>query len=155
MPDRLEIMLRPELLDAEGESVRRQAREYFALEFSRIRVIQVLTFDADLTPGELEAIRTEVFTNPVTQVSSYRPLAGHFDWAVWVGLRPGVRDNPGATGLEAVEAFLGRRLGTEAAHLYLQTLCLRRRRRLPAGDQQDRPGTFGQRYYPGIQAIFA
>jgi phosphoribosylformylglycinamidine synthase II len=121
MPDRLEIMLRPELLDAEGESVRRQAREYFALEFSRIRVIQVLTFDADLTPGELEAIRTEVFTNPVTQVSSYRPLAGHFDWAVWVGLRPGVRDNPGATGLEAVEAFLGRRLGTEAA-LYTSKL---------------------------------
>ncbi len=115
MPARLEIMLRPELLDAEGESVRRQAREYFALEFSRIRVIQVLTFDADLTPEELEGIRTEVFTNPVTQVSGYRPLAGHFDWAVWVGLRPGVRDNPGATGLEAVAAFLGRSLGTEAA----------------------------------------
>jgi len=115
MPARLEIMLRPELLDAEGESVRRQAREYFALEFSRIRVIQVLTLDLDLTPAELEAVRVEVFTNPVTQVSSYRPLAGHFDWAVWVGLRPGVRDNPGATGLEAVEAFLGRSLGLEAA----------------------------------------
>jgi phosphoribosylformylglycinamidine synthase subunit PurSL len=94
MPARLEIMLRPELLDAEGESVRRQAREYFALEFSRVRVIQVLTFDAALTPEELEAVRAEVFTNPVTQISSYQPLAGHFDWAVWVGLRPGVRDNP-------------------------------------------------------------
>ncbi len=34
MPARLEIMLQPDLLDAEGESVRRAAREYFGLEFS-------------------------------------------------------------------------------------------------------------------------
>ena len=103
-----------------GKASAAQAREYFALEFSRLRVIQVLTFDADLTPEELEAIRTEVFTNPVTQISSYQPLAGYFDWAVWVGLRPGVRDNPGATGIEAVEAYLDRSLGPEAAYLYLQ-----------------------------------
>ena len=123
MPARLEIMLRPELLDAEGESLRRQAREYFALDFSRVRVIQVLTFDANLTAPELEAVRVEVFTNPVTQISSYLPLADYFDWAVWVGLRPGVRDNPGATGMEAVEAFLGRSLGREAA-LYTSKLYL-------------------------------
>ncbi len=97
------------------------AREYFGLEFSRVRVIQVLTFDTNLTPEELEAVRVEVFTNPVTQVSSYQPLAGYFDWAVWVGLRPGVRDNPGATGMEAVEAFLGRKLGPDAA-LYTSKL---------------------------------
>ncbi len=123
MPARLEIMLRPELFDAAGDSVRRQAREYFGLEFSRVRVIQILTFAADLTTAELEAVRTEVFTNPVTQISSFQPLARHFDWAVWVGLRPGVRDNPGATGLEAVEAFLGRSLGPDAA-LYTSTLYL-------------------------------
>ena len=123
MAVRLEIMLRPELFDAAGAAVRRQAREYFGLEFTRIRVIQILTIDADLTEAELGAIRTEVFTNPVTQISSYHPLAGHFDWAVWVGLRPGVRDNPGATGLEAVEAFLGRSLGPEAA-IYTSTLYL-------------------------------
>ena len=123
MAVRLEIMLRPELFDAAGDSVRRQAKEYFGLEFTRVRLIQILTFEAELTAAELEAIRTEVFTNPVTEVSSFRPLARHFDWAVWVGLRPGVRDNPGATGLEAVEAFLGRSLGPAAA-LYTSSLYL-------------------------------
>ena len=110
-------------MDAEGETLRRQAREYFALDFSRVRVIQVLTFDANLTALELEAVRVEVFTNPVTQISSYLPLVDYFDWAVWVGLRPGVRDNPGATGMEAVAAFLGRSLGREAA-LYTSKLYL-------------------------------
>lgn len=132
MAARLEIMLRPELFDAAGETVRRQAREYFGLEFSRVRVIQILTIEAELVAAEWEAIRTEVFTNPVTQISSYAPLARHFDWAVWVGLRPGVRDNPGATGLEAVEAFLGRSLGPDAA-IYTSALYLF------AGDGISRP----------------
>lgn len=123
MPARLEIMLRPELPDAEGESIRRKAKEYFGLEFSQVRVIQVLTLDTDLSQQELEAIRCEVFTNPVTELSSYRPLAGSFDWAVWVGLRPGVRDNPGATAVEAIQAFIGRLLAPEAA-VYASKLIL-------------------------------
>jgi phosphoribosylformylglycinamidine synthase II len=68
-----------------------------------------------LTPAELEAIRLEVFTNPVTQISSYSPLARDFDWALWVGFRPGVRDNAGAMAREAIEAFLGRALPPQAA----------------------------------------
>ncbi|HAY21543.1 MAG TPA: phosphoribosylformylglycinamidine synthase, partial [Desulfobacterales bacterium] len=123
MPARLEIMLRPELPDAEGESIRRKAKEYFGLEFSQVRVIQVLTLDTDLSQQELESIRCEVFTNPVTELSSYRPLAGSFDWAVWVGLRPGVRDNPGATAVEAIQAFIGRLLAPEAA-VYASKLIL-------------------------------
>jgi hypothetical protein len=49
----------------------------------------------------LKRIRTEIVTNPVTQVSSLQPLDVDFDWIIWVGFRPGVRDNPGATALEA------------------------------------------------------
>ncbi|MBW1952558.1 MAG: phosphoribosylformylglycinamidine synthase [Deltaproteobacteria bacterium] len=115
MAARLEITWRPELVDAEGEAIRRKAKEYFGLEFSRVRVIHILTIDAQLSGCELEAIRTQIFTNPVTQISSYQPLADRFDWAVWVGLRPGVRDNPGATAVEAIEAFLGRSLDAQAA----------------------------------------
>jgi phosphoribosylformylglycinamidine synthase subunit PurSL len=115
MAVRLEIGWRPELMDAEGEALRRQAREYFGLALDRVQVLRLLMLDLELTPDELEAIRTEVFTNPVTQVSSYSPLAGEFDWALWVGFRPGVRDNAGAMAREAIEAFLGRRLPPAAA----------------------------------------
>jgi phosphoribosylformylglycinamidine synthase len=115
MTARLEIAWRPELIDAEGEGLRRKAKEYFALKFDRVRVIRVLTLDADLSARELETVRTEIFTNPVTQISSFQPLASDFDGAVWVGFRPGVRDTAGSTALEAIEAFLGKSLGATAA----------------------------------------
>jgi phosphoribosylformylglycinamidine synthase len=115
MAVRLEIGWRPELADAEGEGVRRQAREYFGLEVESVRVLKLLMLDLDLTDSEMAAIRTEVFTHPVTQVSSFRPLARDFDGAIWVGYRPGVRDSEGATALEAIAAFLGRSLPPEAA----------------------------------------
>ena len=115
MAVRLEIGWRPELSDAEGEALRLKAQEYCGLALDRVQVLRLLMLDMDLTPAELEAARTEVFTNPVTQVSSFNPLAREFDWALWVGFRPGVRDNAGATAREAIEAFLGRNLPPEAA----------------------------------------
>ena len=115
MAVRLEIGWRPELVDAEGEAVRRQAREYCGLEVKSVRVLKLLMLDLDLTETELAGVRQEVFTHPVTQVSSFRPLARDFDGAIWVGYRPGVRDSEGATALEAIAAFLGRPLPPKAA----------------------------------------
>ena len=115
MAVRLEVGWRPELVDAEGEGLRRQAREYCGLEMDRVRVIKILTLDADLDPEDLEAIRTHIFTHPVTQISGFKPLARDFDGAIWVGFRPGVRDTAGAVALEAIEAYLGRALGPGAA----------------------------------------
>jgi phosphoribosylformylglycinamidine synthase II len=115
MAVRLEIAWRPELPDSEGEALRRKAREYFGLELNRVRVLRLLMLDVDLSETELEAVRQEVFTNPVTQVSSFSPLARDFDFAVWVGFRPGVRDNAGAVALEAMETFLGRAFPPGAA----------------------------------------
>ncbi|MBW1990102.1 MAG: phosphoribosylformylglycinamidine synthase, partial [Deltaproteobacteria bacterium] len=108
MPARLEIALKPHLFDAEGESIRKKALDYFGLKLTSVRAVHVLTFDADLSPEQLEEVRTRVFTNPVTQVSSFEPLCLPFDQVVWVGFRPGVRDNPGATAKEAVSLVLGR-----------------------------------------------
>jgi phosphoribosylformylglycinamidine synthase II len=132
MAVRLEIGWRPELTDAEGEGVRRKAREYFGLEVKRVRVLRVLTLDLELAPEELEAVRTGIFTHPVTQVSDYAPLARDFDWAIWVGFRPGVRDTAGAVAKEAVAAFLGRRLPPEAA-VYTSKIYLFSGARLNAG----------------------
>ena len=89
MAVRLEIGWRPELTDAEGEGVRRKAREYFGLELHQVRVLRVLMLDLDLSATELEQIRTEIFTHPTTQISGFRPLAQSldFDWAVWVGFK--------------------------------------------------------------------
>jgi phosphoribosylformylglycinamidine synthase len=106
MLSRLEIRLRQELRDAEGEGIRRKAREYFALEVKEIRVIRVLTMETSLTEEQLARVRTEICTNPVTEISSYTPLATEFDWLIWVGFRPGVRDTAGSTAVEAIEDLL-------------------------------------------------
>lgn len=73
MAVRLEIGWRPELADAEGEGVCRQAREYFGLEIESVRVLKLLMLDLDLAPAELEAIRTEIFTHPITQSPASSP----------------------------------------------------------------------------------
>ena len=107
MPHRLEVMLKPDLFDAEGEGIRQKAKDYFNLSLANVRVIQVITIDAALTPDQLRLIQTDIFTNPVTQTSSYDPLLLDFDWIIWVGYRPGVKDNPGSTAVEAIEDVLG------------------------------------------------
>jgi phosphoribosylformylglycinamidine synthase len=100
---RLEITLKPELFDAEGEAIRRKARDYFNIQLDEVRTIHVLTIDAQLSQEQLESARLQIFTNPVSQISSFKPLAPPFDWAIWIGFRPGVRDNPGSTAVEAME----------------------------------------------------
>jgi phosphoribosylformylglycinamidine synthase II len=106
MVARLEIRLKPGLKDAEGDNVRKKAMEYFSIEVQEIRVVRVLTFDTSLDRDQLEAARTGIFTNPVTEESSFLPTTKDFDWIIWVGLRPGVRDTVGSTAGEAIEDLL-------------------------------------------------
>jgi phosphoribosylformylglycinamidine synthase len=124
MPSVLEISLKPHLFDAQGASVAKKARDYFGIPVDLVRVVTVLTFDIALTPEQLEIIRTEIFTNPVTQVSSFKPLEIPFDWAIWVGFRPGVRDNPGATALEAIVDILGEKLPPKSQVYTSRRFCI-------------------------------
>ncbi|MEZ4567924.1 MAG: phosphoribosylformylglycinamidine synthase subunit PurS, partial [Desulfobacterales bacterium] len=110
MPHRLEITLKPDLFDAEGQGICTQAADYFDIHIDAIRTVQVITMDAALSREQLETVRTEIFTNPVIQESSYDPLPLAFDWCIWVGYRPGVKDNPGSTAVEAMEDVLKIRL---------------------------------------------
>jgi phosphoribosylformylglycinamidine synthase II len=106
MISRLEIRLKKELVDSEGMNLRRKAKDYFGFEVEDVRVIKVLTIDADLEDNQLEIIRREIFTNPVTEESSFSPIAKGFDWLIWIGFRPGVRDTAGSTAIEAIEDLL-------------------------------------------------
>src|SRR5512141_3072410 len=115
MAVRLEIGWRPDLADAEGEGVRRQAREYVGFDVTAVRVLRVLMLDLDLPVADLEAIRTHIFSHPTTQVSGFEPLARDFHWAIWVGFKPGVRDTAGDVAREAIAAYLGRPLPDGAA----------------------------------------
>ncbi|MEJ2657311.1 MAG: AIR synthase-related protein [Desulfobacterales bacterium] len=125
MAHRLEIALRPELFDAEGDGIRRKAKDYLGIELHSVRCIHVITIDANLTANQLNTIQTEIFTNPVTQLSSHNPLDIAFDWTVWVGFRPGVRDNPGSTAVEAVEDILDIKFASGEAIYTSKRYCLK------------------------------
>ncbi|MFW5855548.1 MAG: phosphoribosylformylglycinamidine synthase subunit PurS, partial [Thermodesulfobacteriota bacterium] len=124
MPYRLEITLKPNLFDPEGESIRRKAADYFGIDIGGVRTVHVVTIDADLNPDQLRRVQEEVFTNPVTQISSYDPLDSAFDWTLWIGYRPGVKDNPGATAMEAVTDILNRPFGPKEAIYTSRRYCL-------------------------------
>jgi len=125
MPHRLEIALKTDLLDADGEGLRHKAKDYFGLVLDAVRTVSIITIDADLDGDQLRQIQQDIFTNPVTRVSSYDPLPIEFDWTLWVGFRPGVRDNPGATAVEAVEDLLGIQLGKDDAIYTSKRYCIR------------------------------
>jgi len=125
MPHRIEVTLKEQLLDAEGQSLRQKAKDYFDIDLQQVRTVHIVTIDAGLTAEQVERIRAEIFTNPVTQVSSLAPLAMDFDWIIWVGFRPGVRDNPGATAVEAMEDLLHLKLNAAEAVYTSKRYCLK------------------------------
>ena len=124
MPHRLEIALKENLFDAEGEGIARKAKSYFGIKMDCVRTISVVTIDAGLTDEQLRVVQTEIFTNPVTHLSSYDPLDIEFDWTIWVGFRPGVRDNPGSTAEEAIEDLLNFKFGANCAVYTSKRYCI-------------------------------
>ena len=125
MPSRLEITLKSNLIDAEGEGVCAKAGNYFGINLTGVRTVHIVTVDADLSADQLEMIREDIFTNPVTQLSSCAPLSVDSDWVIWVGYRPGVKDNPGSTAVEAIEDLLGITFETGDAVYTSKRYCLK------------------------------
>ncbi len=136
MPHRLEIALKDNLFDAEGEGICQKAKNYFGLKLDSVRTVNIVTIDAELSDEQLQAVQTEIFTNPVTQVSSFDPLAIEFDWTIWVGFRPGVRDNPGSTAVEAIEDLLQLKFTAAQAVYTSKRYCLKGRNLDSAGMHQ-------------------
>jgi phosphoribosylformylglycinamidine synthase len=120
----IEIALKSSLRDAEASSLINKAASYFGIQIQSARTVHLLTVDSDLKIAELERVRNEIFTNPVTQVSSLSPLDIYFDWCIWIGFRPGVRDNPGATAMEAIEDLFGKSFGPDEGIYTSKRYCL-------------------------------
>ncbi|RME19898.1 MAG: phosphoribosylformylglycinamidine synthase, partial [Deltaproteobacteria bacterium] len=110
MAHRIEVGLLPEYRDALGEKLRKRAEEQLGIEgIEQIRIVDVYTVDAGLTPEQLQLAAGYPLRDEVIQHSSTdEPLPGEFDWAIEVGFRPGVTDNVGRTAAEAIALATGR-----------------------------------------------
>jgi len=129
----IEIALKQELRDAEASSLKKKADSYFGISIESARCIHIVTIESDLDGSELDRVKEEILTNPVTQISNLRPLDIGFDWCIWIGFRPGVKDNAGATALEAITDLLGKKLGENTGIYTSKRYCL-------TGKNLTRPG---------------
>ncbi len=107
MPHQLEITVKETLADVEGRTICNKAADYFDIRIDSVRTVSILTMDVGLSNAQKEAAAQQIFINPVTQQGGFKPLAIPFDWCVWVGFRPGVKDTAGETALEAMIDVLG------------------------------------------------
>ena len=108
MANRIEIALKPGVRDARGERIKREIEHFLHLVVDEVRTLDVYTVDAPLTSDQLKQAAEGPFSDPVIQLWSIDlPLGLNFDFAVEVGFRPGVTDNVGRTGREAVEYLTG------------------------------------------------
>ncbi len=121
----IEIALKQELRDAEASSLKKKADSYFGIKIASARCIHIVTLESDLNGQELARVKDEILTNPVTQIASLCPLDIEFDWCVWIGFRPGVKDNAGATAMEAVTDVLGKRFEGDGGIYTSKRYCLK------------------------------
>jgi len=100
---RIEVALRAKVPDAAGTAVKKNIVEDLDIPVKSVRTIRVYTVLTDLPRKKVEALRTELFTDPIIEVSTLnRPLARNFSWIIEVGYKPGVTDNVGKTSREAI-----------------------------------------------------
>jgi phosphoribosylformylglycinamidine synthase len=106
MTKRLEVRFRKGFVDARAEYAKSKMKSYLDVPVTAVERVDVYTIDAKLGDAESERVRKELFTDPVTQESSYSSLPGKFDCLIEVGFLPGVKDNAGATSQKAIEELL-------------------------------------------------
>ena len=108
MAKRIEVRFEEGVTDALGDSTKTMISEDLGIEVERVQSIDVYTVDkADLSDGDLEKCRAELFTDPLNQESAVdEPMALDFDWAIEVGFLPGVTDNVGNTSKQAISDLL-------------------------------------------------
>ena len=125
MPSRIEITYKSSITDAEASVLINKARHYFDIIVDSARTINIVTTDQHFTIEQLQQLQTEIFTHPVTQLSDTNPLDIPFDWCIWIGYRPGVRDNPGSTAVEAIQDLLDMTFDKGASVYTSKRYCLR------------------------------
>jgi len=106
MVQRIEVVSR--ILDAREQIKKKHLEESgFSGRIDDVKISEVYTIDADLTPDQLERT-SSMLTNQVFQevVVGRSKAPEHFDYAVEVGFLPGVTDNVGNTAREGTEDLL-------------------------------------------------
>ncbi|MBI4162776.1 MAG: phosphoribosylformylglycinamidine synthase [Candidatus Aenigmarchaeota archaeon] len=116
MPARIEVGTKEGYTDTAGRRLLRRARAELGINASDIRVVSAFSIDGDVNA---EILASELFADPITEIASTSAPLGSADWALEVGFRPGVTDNPGRTASDAVGILGYGNHEVHTSHVYL------------------------------------
>ncbi|MCD6522974.1 MAG: phosphoribosylformylglycinamidine synthase [Candidatus Diapherotrites archaeon] len=119
MVRRIEVKFKPEFRDARAEYVKRKVKEYLGIDVD-VERIDVYTIDINLNDEQFNRIKEGLFYDPVTQIASFEPIEGVFDYLLEIGFLPGVKDTEGETAADAIADLLGIRI-KEGEGVYTST----------------------------------
>lgn len=114
MMHRIEIILKDELADPEGEKVFEKLLKAGWSQVKNVRTLQAYTIQCEqISSTEQTAqLTVELFVDPVLNnfaVNKFCADTMDFDWYVEIGFRPGVTDNAGKVARENLELRLPRK----------------------------------------------
>lgn len=103
------------------DALRKQLKQSTGAEFESILPLNVYTIEGDLPQEALERLGREVFSDTITESFSLSPAGNKHQWdyAVEIGLRPGMTDDEGNIAAEAVEELLGTKHRIHKSRQYL------------------------------------
>ena len=110
MAHRVEVVLKPGVKEALGDTVAHRIRRHLHIPVERVSTVEVYTIGGDLPQEALLPYAREALCDPVVQeahTDGCAALEKEFHWAVEVALRPGVTDNVGRTAREALALLMG------------------------------------------------
>jgi len=104
---RVEVGLRPHLMDALGQRVRNKISRELDIDVDDVSTIKVYTITGLDRSQMQRVLENHVLDDPILHRASLNPLPGEFDWTLEVGFRPGVTDNEGRTATASLAMVLG------------------------------------------------
>ena len=114
MACRIEVGVKPGFSDPAGDALLRRIPSELLIKGAKtIRVLKTYTIDDELPENEMLLLGKELFADPITELFSInKPLfdSKKFSCTIFVGFKPGVKDNAGDTSREAIEDLLARKI---------------------------------------------
>lgn len=97
------------VVNVSAKSIAEKIQEYLGILVQGLRRTRIYTIDG-LLEGEIEKVVKAIFQKPTKKVSVNKPLIRDFDYAIWWGLKPGVKDNEGEVASDAIKDLIGRKI---------------------------------------------
>ena len=104
---RIEVGPRQGVADVVGRAYAKKIDQELGITVDAVHVKDVYTVKGLEEKEISDVLSKNALHDPVLQDASLDPTAKDFDWAIEVGFRPGVTDNPGRTAKETLMMVLG------------------------------------------------